>query len=493
MVSGSQVESCRAGAGIRYTFDGGKADRGVGDGQTRAGNATQQLMIRGTLDRLHLGDLLQWLQMGALSGRLTLIQDRHERSLDFIDGRVVYASSVHPAERLATWFAAEKLLEAKKLQYLLGLSLLRRTLFTQLVIEDGGVAEHDLRASLTRLGEKIVCSLLIARELDFVFDPGYPVQDLLNLSMDVDPHSLLMEAARQSDELSVDRVKDIDEPLPHQGEAFDRFFWDLIREGVAGDDLLDGEQIVELYQLVRDIMRTLAQWLASSPGLIPLPEVQAERIRQYTEDSESVQLSGLPHAAWNQMVLCNALRSNSTPKPRGLGELEATGPQLNLWREMVDGEKWQRPDAGRLDNFTREEADLWARASAAAAGALGVDPETARLAAHLLTVPCDLVLWVLSTLAVPHLQLRLTLLRELPKRLGTELAAVADFPLIFRNLLAGEDQTSLGVCLHLARQFLQSKNLWPDPLGGDLDLVLKIVSEVEVTEALARIEKTLDS
>ena len=66
-------------------------------------------MIRGSLDRLHFGDLLQWFQMGSVSGRLTLMDTRGRRRLDFRNGRFCYASSTIPEERLATWFAKRSL------------------------------------------------------------------------------------------------------------------------------------------------------------------------------------------------------------------------------------------------------------------------------------------------------------------------------------------------------------------------------------------------
>ncbi len=446
-------------------------------------------MIRGTLDRLHLGDLLQWFQMGALSGRLTLTQNHRERRVDFIDGKISYVSSLFPHERLATWFAKEGLLPPERLQYLLGVSLLRRTLFTNLITEDNELDTEELRRSLTRLGETIVSRLLFARQLDFVFDPAYPVHDLLNLSMNVDPHSLLMEAARRSDELTLEAGSEADDPLPHTGEAFDRFFWNIIREGVTGDELLDGEQIGELYQLVRNIMRTMAQWIASSPGLIPIPEVQADEIEGFLVNAQKVPLTGSPHAVWNQLVLCSSVRSSAIEGTLRFDALEECGERLGLWQEMVTGENWRRPHVGRLDQLTRDEARLWAKTSAAAGQAFGVDPQTAILAAHLMTVPCDLVLWVLSTLQVPHLRLRLTLLKELPIRLGAELASVADFPEAFRTLLSGQDNSPLAACLHIGRQFLESPQLWPETIDPEGEGLAGVFSKSKIKKATALAKK----
>ena len=64
-------------------------------------------MIRGNLDRLHLGDLLHWLELGGQTGRLSLSDEVGERRLDFLHGRIVYVSSTVPEERLATWLARD--------------------------------------------------------------------------------------------------------------------------------------------------------------------------------------------------------------------------------------------------------------------------------------------------------------------------------------------------------------------------------------------------
>jgi hypothetical protein len=157
-------------------------------------------VIQGNLDRLHLGDLLQWLQLGRLNGRLTLIGRQSKRHLDFLDGQIVYVSSSVPQERLASWLATEGLLPVSQLRRLLGVSLLRRTLFTNLLVDRGGFSPEGLRRSLTRLAETITSRVLATGEVRFVFDPKYPVASLLGLTLRVEPNTLVLEAARRSDE-----------------------------------------------------------------------------------------------------------------------------------------------------------------------------------------------------------------------------------------------------------------------------------------------------
>jgi len=438
-------------------------------------------MIRGSLDRFHLGDLLQWLQMGGLSGRLTILQHNRERRFDFLDGQVVLVSSTLAPERLATWLAAQRLLPAARLRQLLALSLLRRVAFTDLLLEHTDLGAEAIGRALRGLAEAITTRILLAPDADFTFDPSFPVRSLLRLSIDVEPNQLLFEAARRSDEgLDNDSLPPRN-PLPAAGEAFETFFWQLIREGLSTDCDLDGERLHQLHSLIRDIVGTLAHWLAASPGLVPMPNGQAHRIAEAMEQSVQVELNGLPHAAWNQMVLACSVRSADLERPRTVTELETAASSIDAWGEMVGSEAWQRPSSAQLDDLTGRAATLWSLAASAAAPHLGVDPEAAALATHLITVPTDLVLWVLTTLPLPHQGVRRTLLRRLPERLGAALAERADFPAELHSLFAPDTAHPLGICLCLARETLPSAAVWPLTVPEDW-------TEGEVPAPLAMVE-----
>lgn len=442
-------------------------------------------MLQGQLDRLHLGDLLQWLQMGSLTGRLTLIERERERRLDILEGRVVYVSSTVSEERLATWLANEGLLPAARLRHLLGVSLLRRQLFTELLVQDGGVGADVIRSSLNRLAQAVTTRVLKAQRVRFVFDSTFPVRDLMCLDLDVDPHALILEAARRGDEESWPADDGVDPELPFTGEAFERFFWDVIREGVGPGDGLEGARLAELHGLIRSIVSTLAQWLASSPGLVPLPAGQAAEIAGQIGRDEAVDLMGLPHAAWNQMVLAQSVRSPDLVTPTGLSELSEVAAAIDLWVEMTTSERWRRPQVDRLDRLTRHVIETWCRGATAAASVLGIDPEEVALAVHLLVVPTDLVLWVLSTLPVPHQRVRQTLLRRLPQRIGAGLARLADLPGGTAELFEAREVTRLGIALHLGREHVPSAAAWPRTLPDDESRLVEVASPADVARAAA--------
>ncbi len=303
--------------------------------------------------------------------------------------------------------------------------------------------------------------ILDSTELHFELDPGHPIRDPSGLYLSLTPSRLLLDSARRMDESKGQPAAPTAQVLPLDEEAVEDFFWQLVQQGIPSDDPVDGDQLNALHDIVRNVMASLAQWLASSTGLVPQPADQGEVMRAALETSGNVHLFGLPQATWNLMVLATSIRSPSLPPPAGLDAVDEFAASLRLWPELTEARRWQRSRAGTLDRLTRRVAIVWARGAAAAAEVLGFDPSAAQLAAHLITVPTDLVLWVLAALPVPHNGIRRTLLTELPRRIGSGLGQLADFPQEFRLVLEGKTPTELGTCLHVSRNLVPSAAVWP--------------------------------
>ncbi len=441
-------------------------------------------MIQGQLERLHLGDLLQWLQLGGLTGRLRLAAGETDRHLDLLDGRVVFVSSTDPVERFGTWLAAEEVLPPDRIRALLGVSMLRRQRFTALLVDEGRVERTVLHASLTRLAESVVLRVLRAPSVRFVFDPGYPVGELLGVDLAVDPTSLVMEASRQVDDVDSADERERTVLLPFTGDGFEDLFWTLIREAVPPEEPVDGELLIELRGLLQTIVGTLAEWLASSPGLVPIPTGQATWIAERSDHpSPDIDCTGLPHAAWNHMVLAHSVRSDDLVRPTGIAELSGVASELDLWLEMTASQHWRRPHADRLDSLTTNVVDTWMRGACAAGLELEVDPDAVALAVHLLVVPVDLVLWVLGTVPVPHRGLRRTLVRRLTERLALGLTRLADMPDSVRDLFAASHPTPLAIAIHLARELLPSAHVWPRTVPDDDGVLLDAAPAAALTRA----------
>ncbi len=450
-------------------------------------------MIRGSLDRLHFGDLLQWLQMGSLSGRLTVRSSHGERRFDFQDGRLFFVSSTFADERLGSWLAQRGLASAPDLLQLLAMSMLRRAMFTDLLIDHGKLAADDLRRALTELAETLASRVLVTTGAEFSLDTEFPVRDILGFNLNVQPSRLLMEAARRTDEASRHLSGTVDRDLPVTGDAFEGLFWDLVRGGVTAAEPLAGDQLASLHDQIRDIVGALAQWLAHSPGLVPLPRGHAAGARDATSGSGRHALFGRPQAAWNQMVLSRCLHRPGHEGPEDLGELERAAADFDLWNELGRAEHLHRPDAPKLDDAVHEVVTRWSLTASAAAPHLGVPPDAATLAVHLVMVPTDLVLLVLATLPIPHKNLRTALLGRLPRRVGSCLGRLADFPGPIRQVLDPCEVTPLGVTLQIGRQELQIAGPWPRTVPEDAGNFNSIASPAALALASEAAAEAADS
>jgi hypothetical protein len=183
------------------------------------------------------------------------------------------------------------------------------------------------------------------------------------------------------------------------------------------------------------------------------------------------------------MVLACTVRSSSHPGPLTLAELETIAADLDLWEEMFSSGFLRRPEAPKLDRLVRMTVAAWSQTAAAAAPHLDVAPETASLAVHLVTVPTDLVLWVLTTLPVPHREFRKTLLEQLSRRVGSRLAHLADFPSVIRRMLDPRSATPLGACLHLGRECLPTAATWPSTVPGKGEAMQNVASSAALALA----------
>ncbi len=448
-------------------------------------------MIRGNLDRLHLGDLLHWLELGGQTGRLTLSDEIGERRLDFLHGRIVYVSSTVPEERLATWLARDGLLPPESVRRLLASAMLRHELFTDVLLAERAITETALGASLTVLAELMMNRILGSSELRFELDPGHPIRNPSGLYLSLTPSRLLLDSARRMDESKGRRTISPSQALPLDDDAVESFFWQLVQQGIPGDDPVDGDQLNALHDIIRNVMASLAQWLASSTGLVPQPADHGEVMAASLETTGQVRLFGLPQTTWNLMVLACSIKSPTLPPPMGLDAVERFAASLELWPEITDAKKWERGPAGTLDRLTRRVSILWSRGAAAAAEVLGVDPGMARLAAHLITVPTDLVLWVLAALPVPHNGIRRALLTELPRRIGAGLGRLADFPDELRQVLEGDAPTELGACLHVSRGLIPSAAVWPMTVPND-EAVLTLATAEQLQRAATAAREAVD-
>ncbi|HHQ48767.1 MAG TPA: hypothetical protein ENK19_07775 [Acidobacteria bacterium] len=211
-------------------------------------------------------------------------------------------------------------------------------------------------------------------------------------------------------------------------------------------------------------------------------------VERSLESEGSLTTDGLPQLVWDRTVIASGIRVPGASRSTFSEELGCDTSSHHVCQELIEATHWHRPDVPRLDRLTSQTALDWGRRAAAAAPHLGAERWEVILGAHLLVVPTDLVLWVLTSVHIPHVLLRNSLLQELPRRLGSILAMRAALPSTLQRLFLPGAPTAAGACLHMAHRTLPGAHLWLDPLAGDDEKLLDYASPRELAAAGAAIE-----
>jgi len=91
--------------------------------------------LTGNLDTFSLADLLQWLEINALSGRVKLRRGDVVRTIDLKEGAIVFVSSSRPGERLGVFLAKRLILPETAVYELLAESFATGRNLTRLILE----------------------------------------------------------------------------------------------------------------------------------------------------------------------------------------------------------------------------------------------------------------------------------------------------------------------------------------------------------------------
>lgn len=163
--------------------------------------------LNGTLDTFSLADLLQWLEMNRLSGRVTISRGEERRSVDLKDGAIVFVSSARPEERLGTWLVSRGVLPEPVVYELLADSFVTGRSLTRLVVECGLLPRETLASEVERLALDVLLDLFHWQGAAFVYDPSVVTEDILRIQLSLRGQVLALEGARSLDDTARFRVR----------------------------------------------------------------------------------------------------------------------------------------------------------------------------------------------------------------------------------------------------------------------------------------------
>ncbi|HSB36050.1 MAG TPA: DUF4388 domain-containing protein, partial [Thermoanaerobaculia bacterium] len=156
--------------------------------------------LTGNLDTFSLADLLQWLEINALSGRVTLRRGDVVRTIDLKEGAIVFVSSSRPGERLGVFLARRLVLPEKQVYELLAESFATGRNLTRLIIERKLLTRERLSEAVEALAIEILLDLFRWTNASFDFDPLFKIEDLIRIHLSLRGQVLAFHGVKSLDE-----------------------------------------------------------------------------------------------------------------------------------------------------------------------------------------------------------------------------------------------------------------------------------------------------
>jgi len=163
--------------------------------------------LKGDVEILGLGNLLQLLAMNHREGMLTLIRNDDKKTIHFSPkGMRLLSTSLRRINKLGKILLRRKRISKEDLDALLKEQKLLGWKLGQIAVESGLVQRKDVEEALREQIEEEIFDMFMWREAAFEFVEGRaPKQEennpLSGLTFDVNMTGLILEAARRADEL----------------------------------------------------------------------------------------------------------------------------------------------------------------------------------------------------------------------------------------------------------------------------------------------------
>jgi hypothetical protein len=347
--------------------------------------------LSGNLDTFSLADLLQWLEMNALTGRVTIARSGVRRAIDLKHGAIVYVSSTRPAERLGVFLARREVLPERTVYSLLAENFATGRNLTRLIL-DGGILTRDrLAEAIESLAIQILLDLFHWKDATFDFDPDVKTEDILRIQLSLRGQALAIHGAKSvDDQARIDLGAPAPDPVDSGGweedfapEALAGAFWELA-ERTPGDSE-GGESIRRRWDLFGRFAAELRRRLAEPFRLLPIYDDTAHLARTALERDDAsealVRLAGFdPFLTADILYLANAIRTDGSQLIGTAGaaaELVGLPALVRLVGHLAGPDSSPIRSTDRLERLIRRSALSTAVAASHLAGPFDLDPEDA--------------------------------------------------------------------------------------------------------------------
>lgn len=384
--------------------------------------------MSGTLDRLHIGDMLEWLHLTRASGRLLLTAGAITRSLEVKSGRIAWVSSSQASERLASWLLRQRVASHHVLLRALAVSQTRSEQLTTVLLRDGGVKAEDLVESGRSLATALATKIMQEDGVGFTFKPDWPVPEKLPVDLQLECSTLIMQAAYQVDTLPPPDPNKAVVVASLDSKTLEKLFWTIVGE-------LEGEQLEatsfgEAYKVFLKVGALLDRWISQGPPLLPLGPSDVAHARARLESGGPVTVADAPALVWDLLCLVNCIDAPGFPRATGPREAWAIAGSdapflVNL---LLESPRWQRAVREDAEETLRRMVRRRAAAAQPLAVVLGLSEDISDSVAALPVVLLELVITALSANPLASAAMQRCTLHHLLPRVGVAAGVAAGLP-----------------------------------------------------------------
>jgi hypothetical protein len=364
------------------------------------------LTLSGTLGRLYLGDLLEWLHLTHATGRLLLSAGEVTRAFDMNRGKVAFVASSRASERLGSWLLRKGVAPRDVLMRSLVLSQTKGELFTAVLKRDAGIDPAKLAEAGRSLATTLASRVLREEQVIFTFDPTWPVAERNEVDLDLDCRNLIMQAAYRVDTKPAARQSHITPHTTLDPNTLEALFWHITTE--LEGELLEATAVAESHRAFLAVGDLLHRWVAQGPPLLPVGPADADRILRRLKAGKKPRLEDSPTLVWNLLSLVNGLDAPGQARATSAEEAwEMAGENAKTFVHFIlDNPRWHREQKSANDPALRRAALTRIAAARKLAEVVGLEEDTAATAAALPMVVLELVATALasSPLASPAMQ-----------------------------------------------------------------------------------------
>ncbi len=370
--------------------------------------------LSGRIESFDLIDLVQWLEVRRVSGRLTLSKGDDRKTIDWKDGDIVYVSGGRPADRLGYSLLRSRAIDVSGLYSALAENLVDGKKLTYILLENNLISRERLGGVIETLAKRLLREVLTWRRGRFEFDPDFQAEDVLQIHLRLKGQVIAFEAVKEIDDTARTARAPSEEEEGEtweqrfRPESLEEAFWEIRCRVTEEGDVAKEKARFLSFRRFGNALRTR---LAAPLSFLPIYEDSARYAGELLQGPDGPEtgekLLGLvdldPFFTLNLLLLSNSLAvagirrvTTARESRRRIGDAAFRA----FVERLASARSGTRSSADPVSRVLRRAA-LAAAFAARASSKDDVDPEEAYVAGLLHATPYADLLGAVESAALP--------------------------------------------------------------------------------------------